>query len=239
MRAAFGGEIEPERALPIATGLIERALRQCAATHLIVALDSSAPSWRRELYPDYKANRTRDTSAWLKAGFEGWGLRRWYVVEQAGFEADDLIATLAHRARQHFNVVVVSQDSDLLPLAAWENVTILRPANGGKFDPITPEEVCGKYQITHPRQLADFKALTGESGDNVPGVPGIGPMKAARMLARYETVEGTIASGAVKMCKDSIKVAEHAETARLALRLVTLRSDVPIGPIHPHECFLQ
>lgn len=237
MRAAFGGDITPAQAVPIATGLVERVIRQMQATHLVLALDTIAPSWRKELYPAYKANRTQDTGPWLAAACDAWEARGWYVAAQDGFEADDILATIARRAARHYPVAVVSSDSDLLVLAATE-VVIVKPQNGGKFETVSASEVCGKYRIVTPALLTDLKALTGESGDNIKGVPGIGPVRAAELLATYHTLEQTIAAGRDGKCKHSATVAAHEPAARLAHQLVSLRYDVPLPPIQPALCAL-
>jgi len=133
MRAAFGGELTPADAVPIATGLIRRAARQVGASHLIVALDSSAPSWRKLEFPEYKANRTVDTDPWLRAAHEHWLRMGWYVEECAGFEADDVIASLALRAKPACPVTVLSNDSDLLTVVEhlpwyWDSARLSREA---------------------------------------------------------------------------------------------------------------
>ena len=245
MRAAFGGDVPPERAVPTATGIIERCTREFEATHLIVALDGPAgtPSWRRDRYPLYKAHRTTDTTPWLAAAFEAWTRQGWLVQDATGYEADDVIATVALRAAGRAGrasadnqVMVLSGDSDVLPLLS-EGVEIIRPLNGGKFESVNMTRVAEKYGLV-PSRLPQLKALTGEPGDNVPGVDGIGPVRALALLNAYDTLEGVIAAGERLACKFSIKVAQQAAQARLALELVTLRSDVPLLPIQPKECAL-
>lgn len=114
MRAAFGGDVAPRQAVPVASGMIERAARECEATHLVVALDCPGePSWRRVFYPEYKANRTCETAEWITAAWREWSQAGWYVENQAGFEADDIIATVAVRARERAEVFIYSSDSDL------------------------------------------------------------------------------------------------------------------------------
>jgi DNA polymerase-1 len=238
MRAAFGGELTPADAVPIATGLIRRAARQVGASHLIIALDSSAPSWRKVEFPEYKANRSVDTDPWLRAAHEHWLRLGWYVEEVAGFEADDVIATLAQRAKPHGAVTVLSNDSDLLSLTSI-GIEILKPMNGGLFTTVSPSGICIKYDIASPRLLTDYKALTGDKGDNIPGVPGIGPVKAARMLRAYGSLEATIAAGTTARCKDSSLVQQHAATALRAFKLVSLSFDAPILPVKPHDCQFQ
>lgn len=246
MRAAFGGDIPPRQAAPTAAGLIERAVRQAQATHLIIALDAPGPTWRHELYPDYKANRTRDTTPWLQAGYDEFSRRDWLVIAPVGFEADDVIATLAHRiaggasvpASHPPGLTICSSDSDLLCLTALPGVNILRPVNGGKFEALTAAAVAEKYQIAQPGLLPEYKALTGESGDHIPGVPGIGPVRAAKLLAAYGSLDQIITAGQEKKCPASLTVATHEATARRALQLVTLRPDAPVPAIKPSQCAL-
>lgn len=238
MRCALGGELAPAEAVKIATNMIERATREFEASHLVIAMDfPGVPSWRKKLYPDYKAQRTNDTSAWLNAAAEHWVETGWWVEALSGFEADDIIATLATRAagRPGTAVTVISGDSDLLPLMGGA-VEVVKPVNGGRFQAVTSADVCARYGIVSPAHLVDLKALAGEAGDNVPGVAGVGPVRAGQLLKAYENLEGVIEAGQRNQCKYSIKVAASAEVARLSKQLVSLLRTVPIGPIEPGAC---
>jgi len=238
MRCAFGGELAPEAAVRTATNMIERATRELEATHLVLALDCpGVPSWRKQLYPDYKAHRTVDTRAWLEEAARAWVKQSWWVEAIAGYEADDIIATVAMRAKARGAVQVLSGDSDLLPLLS-AGVELVKPINGGRFEAVTETAVCERYGVTSSARLVDLKALTGEAGDNVPGVPGIGPMRAKLLLANYADLDGVIAAGARAACKWSEKVAAATDVARLSKRLVSLVQDVPIVPITPSACRL-
>ncbi len=239
MRCAFGGELPPTPSINTATNMISRVAREHACTHLVVALDCPGqPSWRKERYADYKANRTRDTSAWLIAAHRTWSEREWWVEAVNGFEADDVIATVAVRAaKAGHEVLVLSGDSDVLPLLA-EGVAVLKPINGGKFVAMTAADVCTHYGVAGVPLLVDLKSLTGETGDNVPGVAGIGPVRAQKLLAAHGHAEGVIAAGQARRCKYSTLVAAAADTVRLARELVTLRMDVPVVPIQPSGCTL-
>jgi DNA polymerase-1 len=237
MRAAYGGQIEPKEAARTATGMIRRASLQARASHLVIAIDSAAPSWRKQEFPDYKANRSLDTTPWIRAGQEAWARAGWMVEECAGYEADDVIATLSKRAQAVSQVTVCSGDSDVLSLTA-NGVEILRPVNGGVFMFMTKAEVCIKYDIPAPELLTDYKAMVGEANDGVPGVPGIGPVKAARLISQYGPLEAILSAGAERRCKDSLKVAENATVAKRAFRLVSLSFDAPIIPVKPSDCVL-
>jgi 5'-3' exonuclease len=240
MRCAFGGDVPPEESTPTAIGMIDRAARELGATHLVCAFDyPDAPSWRKLEFPAYKAHRTRDTSLWLIHGAAACSSNGWCVEHAPGFEADDVIATIALRVADRAPVVVCSGDSDLLGLAAHRNITVARPLTGGEFQRFIASDVCEKYQIPAAHLLFDYKAMVGESGDNVPGVPGIGPKKAAALLHKLGSLEHIIHAGRGGYNKDSELVALHAPEAMRALRLVSLRPDAPVAPIQPSRCALR
>lgn len=241
MRAAFGGDVAPAQSVPTATRMIERAAMEFEATHLIVALDTpGVPTWRTELLPTYKANRTRDTAPWLTAAWADWTRMGWWVETFAGFEADDLIATMATRIKSKGRgyVMVMSNDSDVLPLTELD-VEVLKPVGGGRLQVMTAADVCAKYGIHSPFDLVDLKAMTGEPGDNIPGVPGIGDVRAKQLLDVHFDLESVIAAGAAaNACKHSALVAKHAEVARLAKRVIRLNDAAPIPPVQPGACKL-
>jgi DNA polymerase-1 len=228
MRASFGGEIPPEKSTPTATGMIERAIRELKADHFMVALDCPrSETWRKKLYLEYKANRTSDTKPWIDAAFSEWSKMGWWVERVATFEADDLIATISSRATESFEVLVLSTDTDLLQIAS-ENICVCKPVNGGGVSAMTIEMICTRHGIAYPELIVDLKALIGEDGDNVPGIEGIGPVRANELLLKYGMLEDVIAAGVENRCKMSAKVAQHADTARLAKRLISLDKSAPV-----------
>lgn len=240
LRAAFGGDVPPEQSTPTALAMIERAAAELRATHLVVALDyPDAPSWRAQENPAYKANRTRDTSPWIAYGGAAMASKGWRVEYSPGFEADDVIATIALRSADRVPVLVLSNDSDLLPLTAARNITVVRPLAGGALQPFVAADVCEKYQIPAAHLLYDFKAMVGDTSDNIGGVPGIGAKKAAAMLHKFGDLEGIIHAGAGGYNKDTATVHQYAAIARAALRLVSLRPDAPVPPIAPSSCALR
>jgi len=240
MRCSLGGEMSVAQSVPTASNMIERAARECEATHMVIALDCpGVPTWRKEVYPDYKANRTLDTSPWIFAAADEWHRRKWWVEDVVGYEADDIIATIALRAaaRPDTEVFALSGDSDVLPLTA-QGIRVIKPASGGQFTTLASTHVCGKYGISSPTALVELKAMTGESGDNVPGVAGIGDVRALALLTAHGDLEGVIAAGLRNVCKYSEKVAAAADLARLSRRLVTLATDAPVVKINPAGCAL-
>jgi DNA polymerase-1 len=199
---------------------------------------ASRPGARR-LYPDYKANRTLDTSTWIIAAATEWHRQGWWVEDVVGYEADDIIATIGLRAitRPDTEVFVLSGDSDVLPLTA-QGIRVIKPVSGGQFTTLASDQVCSKNGITTPTALVELKAMTGESGDNVPGVTGIGDVRALALLTAHGDLEGVIAAGLRNVCKYSTMVAAAANLARLSRRLVTLATDAPIVKISPAGCAL-
>lgn len=240
LRAAYGGETPPEQSTPYAIEAIEKAAAEAKATHLVIAMDTPhVPTWRKLEYPEYKANRERDTAPWLEHGARVFVNRGLCVKTVPGFEADDVIATLALRSAGRVDVVILSGDSDVLPLTAQRGILVMRPLNGGGFQNFIAPDVCEKYGITNAAALFDYKAMVGEKGDNVPGVPGIGPKKACALLHKFGSLENIIHAGNGGYNKESAIVAKHAETALRALRLVSLRPDAPVPPIVPSSCRIQ
>lgn len=243
MRCAFGGDIAPDTSTPTAIGMIDRACRELKATHLVIAMDSpNVPTWRKLEYSEYKAHRTRDTGPWLEAGAHAFNDRGWLWTRVDGFEADDIIATIALRTAERSPtkpIVVLSGDSDLFALTANSAITIARPQSGGDFQIMNATDVCEKFQLPAAHTLFDYKAKVGETGDNIPGVPGIGAKKASGMLHKFGSLEEIIHAGAGGYNKDTARVAEYAATARKALRLVSLRPDVPVQLIQPSRCAVR
>lgn len=215
---------------------VEKAVRECSGTfaecsHAIVALDST-DSWRKREYPEYKANRFGTTGVWSNRLAIHCGARGLYTLRSPGFEADDVIATLVARAgRAGYPSAVLSGDSDLLALASlYCDVWQFGRANEPRFVRRSMEWIAEKYEIDSSVHLTGFKALVGEPGDNLPGLPGIGPVKARKLLRQHGSVEALLSSGAL--------TAEQTEQLTLMLHLVRLREDVPLDPVQPWRCKL-
>jgi DNA polymerase len=207
-------------AVQIFSGLIQKLLRKLKRypplTHIAVVFDVPGPTFRHEIYPEYKANRP-DSDAMMRLmpamrdAVRALGL---VCVEQAGFEADDLIATYAREARARgAAVTIVTGDKDMMQLVS-DRVEIRDPA----FDRIGIAEVIAKFGVP-PGQVIDVQALMGDKTDNVPGVPGIGEVKAALLVSKFGDLETVLANGPPK-------VRQHADQARLSRRLVRLDSAV-------------
>jgi DNA polymerase-1 len=212
-------------------------------THLAIVFDKSEVSFRNELYADYKAHRP-DPPAELVPQF---GLMREAVrafglvpIEQGGFEADDIIATYACQASANgAEVLIVSSDKDLMQMVR-PGVTFYDFESGIPGKPghrperrLDREGVIEKFGVP-PEKVTDVQALIGDPTDNVPGVPGIGIKTAAQLIGEYGSLEALLdAASEIKQPKRREALIEHAESARISKKLVTLTCDmevdVPLG----------
>ena len=210
------------------TNMLAKLLREHVGTHFAVIFDAGAVTFRNEMYDAYKANRTeppddlRPQFALVRDATEAFGVPS---IELDGWEADDLIAAYARDAVARGGAAtIVSSDKDLMQLIR-PGVGMLDPI---KQKPIGAAEVMEKFGVA-PEKLIDVQALMGDSVDNVPGVPGIGPKNAAQLLAEFGDLETILAAApAMKPSKRRDALIEHAEAARLSRRLVTLRDDAPL-----------
>lgn len=198
--------------------------------YLGVSFDLAAPTFRHELFEAYKAHRP-DTPDELiqqvpkiKAFLKAMNIP---IYEMEGYEADDVLATLAKKAEQQgMKTVIVSSDKDLLQLVS-ENIVTLSERMGHKVV-YTPEKVKEKYGIT-PAQMQDFLGLVGDSSDNIPGIQGIGPKTASKLLEEFGSVENVLEHlDAVKSPKLQESLKQGKETALQSKFLATVKTDVPI-----------
>ena len=217
---------EPTNAVFGVANMLVSLFKDYAPSHVAVAMDSRTPTFRREIYPAYKANRPPPPED-LKVQFpfvrelvEAFDLA---VLQRDGFEADDLIATAARAAlRSGLKVVIVSADKDLMQLVG-PGVVMLDTMKEKLWDAAAVEEKWG----VPPSLVGDLLAIGGDSSDNIPGVPRVGPKTAAPLLAEFGGLEpllGNLSKVGSKALAS--RLAEHAEAARLSRRLVEL-AEVP------------
>lgn len=197
-------------------------------THFAVIFDYSSATFRKEIYPDYKANRQAPPEDLIpQFGLIRDATRAFNLacIEKEGFEADDLIATYAAKAEENgMDVTIVSSDKDLMQLVD-SHVSIY---DSMKDREINRLEVIEKWGVP-PEKMIDLQAMTGDSSDNVPGIPGIGPKTAAQLLEEYGDLDTLLARAAeIKQPKRREAVIANADQARLSRRLVTLCRDVPL-----------
>ncbi len=197
-------------------------------SHIIVIFDAGRVTFRNDIYPEYKANRSEPPEelvpqfALVRQAAEAIGLP---VLEMPGFEADDLIASYARQAEKAgMSCLIVSSDKDLMQLVRG-NITMLDPM---KNRPIGREEVIEKFGVT-PDKVVDVQALAGDSTDNVPGVPGIGIKTAAELINQFGDLDSLLAAAeTIKQPKRRENLIQFAEQARISRQLVYLKDDVDV-----------
>ncbi|MBQ0049566.1 MAG: DNA polymerase I [Bacteroidales bacterium] len=211
---------------------LEEVLQKEQPTHIGVAFDPHGGTFRHDAYPEYKAQREETPEAIRYAVpmiKELLAAYRIPVLEVEGYEADDVIGTLAHQAdRQGITTYMMTPDKDYGQLVT-EHVAMYRPAHGaGEAEKWGPKEVCEKWGIDSPLQVVDLLGLMGDASDNFPGCPGVGEKTAVKLIKEYGSVENLLLQtdklkGAMKT-----KVATHVEEIKMSKWLATIRLDVPI-----------
>ena len=200
-------------------------------THLGVAFDPHGPTFRSEVYPAYKAQREATPEDIKKAVpiikdlLKAWNIP---ILQVDGYEADDVIGTLATKAGQEgVETYMLTPDKDYGQLVT-NNVFIFRPRHGGGYETMGPEEVKAKYTIPSTEAVIDLLALMGDSADNFPGCPGVGEKTAVKLINEFGTIENLISKtdelkGALKT-----KIESHIEDIKMSKFLATIKTDVPI-----------
>ncbi|GAA3147446.1 DNA polymerase I [Nonomuraea salmonea] len=213
------------------TSMLTNILRDEQPTHVAVAFDRSEPTFRHEEYADYKANRSEtpeDFRGQMQLIYELLDTLRIPHLSKAGFEADDIIATLATRAReQGMDVLIVTGDRDALQLVD-EHVTVLMTRRGiSDMTRFTPEAVQEKYGLT-PQQYPDFAALRGDPSDNLLSIPGVGEKTAAKWVREFGSLTALVDRVDEVKGKVGDKLREHVAQVLMNRRLTELLRDVPV-----------
>ncbi len=199
--------------------------------NVLVAFDAAKKTHRHELFPDYKGGRSKTPSELIqqfpliKEMIEKMGIR-WYEVE--GWEADDIIATMAKKAsNKNFEVKILSSDKDLLQLVD-ENTEVLFNNKGVKNLKRYNMNNFFEYTGHSPNQVPDMKGIMGDSSDNLPGVKGIGEKGANKLILKYQTLENIFDHIDKITGSNQAKLIEHKEIALLCKEIATLKSDIDI-----------
>ena len=219
--------------LGLVSGL-QSILKKEQPTHAVLAMDPGSPTFRHKAYAPYKAQRQKmpeDLAACIPYAFELAEALKIPVVRVDGFEADDVMGTLAVKgAAAGFDVYMATPDKDAAQLVR-PGVKLYRPAHAGDAAEIYDEQkVCEHWHLVEPMQMIDYLALAGDASDNIPGIRGVGEKTAAQLLADYGSVEGIIANCQKLKGKLGEKVALGKEDATISKFLTTIRTDVPIEP---------
>jgi DNA polymerase-1 len=226
MRTSIGLSTE---AVYIFNNMLRKLAKQYGPEFIAAVFESSAPTHREQEFADYKANRAemppdlREQIPWVRRVLEA---MRIPILEYPGFEADDVIGTLARRAeRDGMDVVIVSSDKDMMQLVT-DRVSMLNPAKDDEwYDPQKVKAFMG----VRPEQVADVLALKGDAIDNIPGAPGIGDKGATDLIERFGSVEAALErAGEVerKMYRESLQ--NNVERIRMSKRLATIATEVPV-----------
>ncbi|MER5944514.1 DNA polymerase I [Streptomyces sp. NPDC001904] len=222
---------QPTNAIYGFASMLANTLRDEAPTHFAVAFDVSRKTWRSEEFTEYKANRSK-TPDEFKGQVELIGelLDAMHTPRFAvdGFEADDIIATLATQAEAAgFEVLIVTGDRDSFQLVS-ENVTVLYPTKGvSELTRFTPEKVEEKYGLT-PSQYPDFAALRGDPSDNLPGIPGVGEKTAAKWINQFGSFAELVERAEEVKGKAGQNFRDHIEAVKLNRRLTEMVRDVEL-----------
>ena len=210
---------------------LEEVLRKEKPTHIAIGFDPAGPTFRHEAFEEYKAQREetpeviRYSVPIIKEIIRAYRIP---ILEVAGFEADDVIGTLAQKAEKAgFTIFMMTPDKDYGQLVS-DNIFMYRPRFGGDFEIMGVSEILNKYNISSPIQVIDLLGLMGDASDNIPGCPGIGEKTAVKLITEFQNIETlleqtTTLKGALKK-----KIEENKEQIRFSKFLATIRTDVPI-----------
>lgn len=207
-------------------------LRNEKPTHIGVAFDLHAPTVRVQEFSEYKANREsmpddlRASIPYIIRLIEGFNIP---VYAAEGYEADDVIGTLSHKAeKEGFVTYMMTPDKDFGQLVT-DKVLIYKPAKfGAPAQVLGPKDICEKYGIDHPSQVIDILGLWGDASDNIPGIPGIGEKNASILIAKYGSVENVIAHSDELKGKQQENVRNFAEQGLMSKHLATIMLDAPV-----------
>lgn len=209
----------------------EDLLKRLKPTHIAVAFDPAGPTFRHEAFEQYKAQRqeTPEDIRWavprIKRILQAMNVP---VLEVTGYEADDVIGTIAHKAeKEGFEVYMATPDKDYGQLVT-EHVFMYRPRHTGGFEKLGPQEVCEKYALQNQLQVIDLLGLMGDSSDNIPGCKGVGEKTAVQLLQQFGSIDNLLAN--TEQLKGALqrKIQEHVEDIRFSRFLATIKTDVPV-----------
>ncbi len=199
-------------------------------THIAVAFDPAGKTFRHEEYELYKAQREatpediRLAVPYIKKIISAYNIP---ILEVAGYEADDVIGTVAKKAEQEgFEVFMLTPDKDFGQLVS-ENVRMYRPRHNGGFEIMGPKEVCEKFDIDNHLQVIDLLGLMGDASDNIPGCPGVGEKTASKLLKEFGSIDNLLANTEKLKGAQKTKVEENKEQILFSRYLATIKIDVP------------
>ncbi|MCU0457422.1 MAG: DNA polymerase I, partial [Bacteroidales bacterium] len=211
---------------------LEEILQKQKPTHIAVVFDTPAPTFRHEMYPEYKANRDetpediKKSVPYIKKLIEAYRIP---VIESPGYEADDVIGTLARKASEKgYKTYMMTPDKDFAQLVT-ENIMMFKPSRSGNESvQWGVEDIKREFSVSDPSQVIDILALMGDTSDNIPGAPGVGPKTAMKLIAEYGSVENLF--GNTGRLKGKLKeiIEGNREQIELSKKLATIDVNAPV-----------
>ena len=213
------------------TNTLVEVLEKEKPSHIAVAFDPTGPTFRNEIYGEYKAHREKmpediqQSIPYIREILKAFNIP---MIEVEGYEADDVIGTLAHQAKdQGFETYMMTPDKDYGQLLT-ENIYMYKPKrSGGEAELIDENKICGQFGIENPRQIIDIMALWGDKSDNIPGAPGIGEKTAKKLIAAYGSVENLYENINNLKGKQKENLLNNKDQVYLSKELVKIKLDVP------------
>jgi len=211
---------------------LDQLIKNEKPTHIAIAFDMRGPTFRHDMFPEYKAQREvmpediRKAIPYIREIIQGYKIP---ILEKEGFEADDVIGTLAKTAeKEGFQVYMVTPDKDYAQLVS-ENIFMYKPKRmGNEIEILGVEQVCEKFQITNPLQVIDVLGLMGDTSDNIPGCPGIGPKTAMKLVSEFGGIEGVYQNIHKLKGKQKENLEQFKEQVLISRKLATIILDVPV-----------
>jgi DNA polymerase I len=211
---------------------LDEVIKNEKPSHIAVVFDPPTPTFRHEMFEEYKANREetpediRKAVPWIKKLVEAYNIP---IIESPGYEADDVIGTLAKKAEQKgFRTFMMTPDKDFCQLVS-DSTFLYKPRRSGNDAEVWgPAEVMENYDIEDPLQVIDILALMGDSSDNVPGVPGIGEKTAKKIISSYKSIEEVLSRIGEFKGKQRENIEKSAAMLSLSKKLVTISLDAPV-----------
>ncbi|MDE5843737.1 MAG: DNA polymerase I, partial [Muribaculaceae bacterium] len=211
---------------------LEEVLRREKPTHIAVCFDPQGPTFRSEAYEDYKGEREATPEdiklsiPYIKDIIRAYNIP---ILEAEGFEADDVIGTMAKRAeKEHFTTYMMTPDKDFGQLVTPDILQYKPAYRGQDFELRGEKEVCQRYGISNTLQVIDYLALVGDKIDNIPGCPGVGEVTAKKLIGEYGSVENLIEKSSTLKGAIKKKIEENSEQIKFSKYLATIRTDVPL-----------
>ncbi len=211
---------------------LEQLLNEQKPSHIAVVFDLNVPTFRHEMFDAYKANREampedlQKSIPYIRRIIEAYNIP---ILEKAGFEADDVIGTLAKKAEtMGYTTYMMTPDKDYAQLVS-ENIFMYKPSRGGEAPEIWGiPQVKENFEIDDPLQVIDILGLMGDTADNIPGCPGVGPKTAMKLISTYKSIDGIYQNISDQKGKLKENLVEHEQQVRMSRKLAEIILDVPV-----------